>query len=65
MIKSGKPFSIRMADGEEYPVPHQDYISLSPKATFATVYDDNEGFAILPLLTMTGILSSEGEPVEV
>ena len=54
-IRSGEPFSIRMADGKEYNVPHQDYISLSPKGTFATVYDDDEGYYILPLLTMTGI----------
>lgn len=54
-IRSGEPFSIRMADGKEYHVPHHDYISLSPKGTFATVYDDDEGYYILPLLTMTGI----------
>lgn len=54
-IRSGDPFAIRMADGREYKVPHPDYISLSPKGTFATVYDDDEGYYILPLLTMTGI----------
>jgi len=50
-----------MADGKEYSVPHQDYISLSPKGTFATVYDDEEGYYILPLLTMTGIAGSNSE----
>lgn len=58
MIERGIPFTIRMADGQEYQVPHRDFISLSPKGTFATVYDDDEGFYILPLITMTGLASS-------
>ena len=45
-----------MADGNEYSVPHSDYISVSPKGTFVTVYDDDEQFYILPLLTMTGLV---------
>lgn len=48
-----------MADGREYSVPHPDYISLSPKGTFATVYDDDERFYVLPLLTMTGLASTK------
>ena len=47
-----------MADGREYKVPHGDYISLSPKGTFVTVYDDEEHFFVLPLLTMTGLAST-------
>lgn len=57
-IASGMPFTLRMADGHEYPVPHRDYISLSPKGTFATVYDDEERYFVLPLITMTGIVAS-------
>jgi hypothetical protein len=57
-IRSGVPFTLRMADGQEYAVPHRDYISLSPKGTFVTVYDDEEGFYVLPLLTMTGLVST-------
>ena len=57
-ILSGVPFTLRMADGREYEVPHRDYISLSPKGTFATVYDDQEHFFVLPLLTMTGLVST-------
>ncbi len=56
-IESGRAFSLRMADGKEYDIPHRDYISLSPKGTFVTVYDDEEKFYVLPLLTMTGIAS--------
>jgi hypothetical protein len=57
-IRSGLPFRLRMADGREYSVPHPDYISLSPKGTFVTVYDDEEHFFVLPLLTMTGLAST-------
>ncbi len=57
-IGSGVPFTLRMADGREYDVPHPDYISLSPKGTFATVYDDDEHYFVLPLLTMAGLVST-------
>jgi hypothetical protein len=57
-MESGMAFTLRMADGREYEVPHRDYISLSPKGTFVTVYDDEERFVVLPLLTMTGLASN-------
>ncbi len=56
-IASGNPFTLCMADGREYPVPHRDYISLSPKASYVVVHEDDGHFAVLPLLTMTGLLS--------
>jgi hypothetical protein len=60
-IEAGNPFSLRMADGKEYEVPHRDYISPSPKGTFVTVYDDDEKFYVLPLLTMMGIASATSD----
>jgi len=56
-VASGVPFTLRMADGMEYPVPHRDYISLPPKASYVIVYDDDGRFTVLPLLTMTGLHS--------
>jgi hypothetical protein len=47
-----------MADGQEYVIPHRDGISLSPKGTFGPVYDDDERFYVLPLLTTTGPVST-------
>ena len=61
-VASGKPFTLRMADGKEYRVPHRDYISLPPKASYVIVYDDQGHFTVLPLLTMTGL---ESEVVQV
>ena len=53
----GIPFTLRMADGREYPVPHRDYLSLPPKASYVIVFDDQGHFTVLPLLTMTGLES--------
>ncbi len=50
-----------MADGKEYPVPHRDYIALSPRASSVIVWDDAGHFTVLPLLTMTGLYSVETE----
>jgi len=54
---SGIPFTLRMADGKEYLVPHRDYISIPPKGAYVIVYDDHGRFNVLPLLTMTGLES--------
>lgn len=54
-VESGRPFSLRMADGREYHVPHSDYISIPPKGAFVIVFDDQEHAYYLPLLTMTGL----------
>lgn len=56
-IASGKPFTLRMADGKEYQVPHRDYISLAPKGSCVIVWDDHGRYHVLPLLTMTRLES--------
>ncbi|HXP59019.1 MAG TPA: hypothetical protein VN829_00940 [Dongiaceae bacterium] len=64
-IKRNLPFTLRMADGEEYHVPHRDYISLPPVGAFVIVYDDLEHAFFLPLLTMTGLIyQSDGARAE-
>jgi hypothetical protein len=59
-MDSGRPFTILMADGKSYGVPHRDYIMLVPKGSAVVVHDE-EVATVLPLLTMTGI-SYEAEP---
>lgn len=54
-INSGRPFVITMADGKEYPVPHRDFIIISPRGSTAIVFDDDDRSQYLPLLTMTGV----------
>ena len=57
VVASGIPFTLRMADGRDYPVPHRDHISLPPNASYVIVYDDDGHFTVLPLLAMTGLES--------
>jgi hypothetical protein len=54
-LERGNPFTLSMADGKEYRVPHPDYISIPPRGAFVVVYDDKEHAFVLPLLTMTGL----------
>ena len=54
-IESGQPFSIAMADGKEYLVPHRDFIAFNPKRTACIVFTEDDHFHILPFITMTGI----------
>jgi hypothetical protein len=58
-VHRGVPFRLKVADGDEYRVPHPDYVFLPPptsvKRTYIVVHND-EGFAsILPLLTITSL----------
>jgi hypothetical protein len=59
MIGSSIPFTLLMADGREYHVPHRDYIFLPPKATAVVVADETGHFYILPLRTMTGLKTKQ------
>lgn len=60
-IERGSAFTLTMADGKEYKVPHPDYISVPPKGAFVVVYDDQEHAFVLPLLTMTGLSYDSSE----
>jgi hypothetical protein len=66
VIGTGRPFKIKVADGDEFAVPHRDYISLPPetssKRTYVIVHNDR-GFAhILPLLTITSLTYQADTP---
>jgi hypothetical protein len=54
-LTSGKPFTIRTADGKEFLVRTRDHIYISPKGTFVQVVDDKERINSIPLLTMTSV----------
>jgi hypothetical protein len=60
-IERNLPFVIKMADGNEYRVPHRDYVVLPPRAAYVIVFDPDDphdAFDVLPLLTMTGLRQS-------
>ena len=56
-MQRGLPFKLKVADGDEFSVPHPDYIFLPPKSgamrTYVTVHNDKGYASILPLLTVT------------
>jgi hypothetical protein len=57
-IERNIPFALKMADGNEYRVPHRDYVVLPPRAAYVIVFDEtdpHDAFDVLPLLTMTGL----------
>lgn len=55
----GVPFKLKVADGDEFSVPHADFISFPPKAhakrTYVIVYKEDGVASILPLLTITSL----------
>lgn len=54
-LASGISVTLRMADSQEYTVPHPDDIWLPPNAAYVIVHGDDGHFTVLPLLTMTGL----------
>ena len=58
-VHRGVPFRLKVADGDEYRVPHPDYVSLPPrtyaKPTYIVVHNDDGFASILPLLTITSL----------
>jgi hypothetical protein len=57
-IERNLPFVLKMADGNEYCVPHRDFIALPPNGAYVIVFDAEDkdnAFDVLPLLTMTGL----------
>ena len=58
-VHRGVPFRLKVAEGDEFRVPHPDYVFLPPKTsakrTYVIVHND-EGFAsVLPLLTIASL----------
>jgi hypothetical protein len=53
--KPFRPFTIHMADGRSFHVPHPDFLSTSPSGRTVIVYQENEDFSILDLLLLTEI----------
>jgi hypothetical protein len=58
-VNRAVPFRLKVADGDEYQVPHSDYIFLPPrssaKRTYVIVHNDAGFASILPLLMITSL----------
>ncbi len=48
-----RPFTIHLADGRSFSVPHRDFVSQSPGGRTIIVYGADESFSILDLFLVT------------
>jgi hypothetical protein len=47
------PFTIRMADGRAFEVPHPDFVAQSPSGRTVSVFRSDDSCSLLDLLLMT------------
>ena len=60
LIGKGKPLRIDTASGQSFEVRHRDFIAFSPRQTSLLIWfeeDDEEHFALVPLLTVTAAVT--------
>ncbi len=60
LINENKPFRVETAAGRVFEVPHRDFICFSPRKTSLGIFyeeDGKERFAIVPLLTITSVMT--------
>jgi hypothetical protein len=56
-----RAFSLRMADGREYPVPHRDFLWIHPAGRTAVVATlDDDAFEIINLLLVASLHFGNG-----
>ncbi len=48
-----QPFTVRMADGRQFPIPHPDFLSMSPSGRTAVIFHPDDSASIVDLLLMT------------
>ena len=63
--RPSRPFTLHMADGRSFHVPHPEFLSRSPSGRTIIVYGNDESFSVLDLLLLTDLqvhppVSSEG-----
>lgn len=51
--KPFQPFAVRMADGRKFPIPHPDFLSMSPVGRTAVIFHPDGAASIVDLLLMT------------
>lgn len=55
-----RPFTIHVADGRQFDVPHREFLSHSPRGRTIIVYHDDDSFSVLDLLLVTELEVSNG-----
>lgn len=56
-----RPFSIRMADGQTFPVAHPDFVAQSPSGRTIIVIQPDDSYSVLDLLLMTELDVGNGQ----
>lgn len=60
-IEEGLPFTLHVADGRTFQIPHRDYVFLAPHSTTVIVAETNPDHPeetvnnIIPLLMVSGV----------
>jgi hypothetical protein len=57
-VRPFTPFSVRMTDGREHPVPTLDHIYLTPRGNRVVISDDDGIVVVLPALHISGLVES-------
>jgi hypothetical protein len=57
-----RPFTIHMADGRAFDVPHPDFVALSRTGQSVIVFQNDENYSVLDLLLMSEIQVTNGRP---
>ena len=58
-----QPFTIHLADGRTFLVPHRDFLSRSPSGRTIIVHHPDDSFSILDLLLVTELeIHTQPEP---
>lgn len=55
-----RPFNLHMADGRSFPIPHPDFLIMSPTGRMGFAFGNDDECSILDLLLMTEIEFSKG-----
>jgi hypothetical protein len=50
-----RPFTIHLADGQTFHVPHRDFVSLSPTGRIIIVYGANDSANVVDLYLVTSL----------
>jgi hypothetical protein len=57
-----RPFTIHMADGRSYKVPHREFISQSPGGRVVMLWDEMDAASIIDLLLVVEIRTELANP---
>ena len=59
LLERNQPFTVHLADGRKFSVPHRDFASVSPSRRTMTVYDDQGLTEILSMVLISSLTVNE------